>query len=165
MMDKKNHHRISLPLPHRQKTDHDHPHDILNECRDIFEHGDEIGFWEALRVCNDTRTLHPQWVAEAIQDHAKGKPLKKQNGCPSRANLMRDSWIYTSVNYWRENHGVTQTRAFKMVQDELREGLNMKPDQSPMTLEAIKAAYRKGEKISNNRSKYYISTFDELPKL
>jgi hypothetical protein len=53
-----------------------------------------------------------------------------------------------------------------MIQDELRGMLNMKPDQSPMTLEAIKAAYRKGEKISKNRSnpKYYISTFDELPK-
>jgi hypothetical protein len=33
----------------------DYPHDILNDCRDIFERGDEIGFWEALRVCNDTR--------------------------------------------------------------------------------------------------------------
>jgi hypothetical protein len=145
----------------------DYPHDILNECRDVFKHGDEIGFWEALRVCNDTRTPHPQWVANAIRDQAKGKPFKKQNGCPSRKNLLRDFWIYRNVNSLREDyHGITQTRAFKIVQDELREMLNMKPDQTPMTLEAIKAAYRKGEKISRNRSnpKYYISTYDELPK-
>jgi hypothetical protein len=148
-----------------KKTNGDYPHDILNECRDIFERGSEIGFWEALRVCNNTRTPHPQWVADTIRDHAKGKPLKKQNGCPPRTNVMRDFWIYTSVTFWRENYGVTPTRAFKMVQDELREGLNMKPDQSPMTIDAIRAAYRKGEEISNNRlsPKYYISTYGTLP--
>jgi hypothetical protein len=82
---------------------------LLVDAKKGYDAGHESGFWDAVLICKQMSTDHPAWVRDVLEKYARdrinGVPVKKRVGRPT--NWLRDAYIYTSVNMWRE-----ESRAF-----------------------------------------------------
>jgi hypothetical protein len=70
-------------------------------CKQLNEKGDEDGLWRAIALCHAEGLWKPDWIDDAIVDHAH----KRLSG---KRNRSRDLLILETVNYWR-----TQEEPFK----------------------------------------------------
>jgi hypothetical protein len=115
-----------------------HVESTLLWAKNGYDDGHDMAFWDAVLFCEQTQTPKPAWVRDALEKNAKdrinGVPVKQKGGRP--INWMRDAYILTSVDWWREESRVLGRKrkpryfsineACKKVKEELAgEGVNL----------------------------------------
>ena len=153
----------------RDKSWEQHTSSCLAWFQDGFERGLDSALWDAVIFCVQTETQQPEWLRDALMKYAKdrinGIPLKKRGRGHPESSLILRTFIFESVNHWREQKIVfgraqqprpfSWDRAFKRVQKELEEAHNLS-----LSPGAIRAAYNGIKKIlADPKSPYIVSPF------
>lgn len=133
----------------------EHVESRLRYCKNAFDEGTELGLWDALLFCHDTKEPLPKWLIEALVNYAKRKYGKSK--WRGQRQILDDHIAFKEVEYYlkcsyRTKGGkvkrFTLRGACRRVAMDNSRNRNVKTprDLAPEAIQNVRRAYERGRK-------------------
>jgi hypothetical protein len=149
----------------RRKSGYVDP-DEMEKFKRGCEAGHESAFWDAVLTCEIAGAEKPAWVSDLLQRYARDRingreTFEKKAGRPSSDPTLDVSvFAYVEEEFIFHKGRMSRNKVFQMAKEKFAEWGDRFGDlKNPLDNAAIRAAYKRGKRISEDLDGYYLSDF------